>query len=197
MGYTLALRVGSVDQVAAELRRPTLDPAAVRAALARPASRGAVEDPDVDEVLARWPELAAAAAAGVEAGGGDVDGLLATYVHLVVGHLTHWYGALAHTSSGGEDFRARLLPGPVAAAMGADVVQHLVTRDVAGLRASIYPMVGWVSNAELRAVVARGPAAAPVSAGPGSEDDEDAVRTVVAAVERAAAGGLDLFGLYG
>lgn len=196
MGYTLALRVGSVDQVAAELRRPTLDPAAVRAALARLTSRGSVEDPDVDEALARWAELAAAAAAGVEAGGGDVDGLLATYVHLVVGHLTHWYGALAHTSSGGEDFRAGLLPGPVAQAVGADVVQHLVTRELAGLRASTYPMVGWVANVELRAVVERG-IAVPAVTGPGAEDDEDAVRTVVAAVERAGAGGLDLVGLYG
>lgn len=188
MGYTLALRVGSVERVVEELRRPTLTGAEVR--------RGSSADADVEEALARWPELAAAAASGIEAGGGDVDGLLATYVHLVVVHLTHWYGALAHTSSGGEDFRARLLPGPVAQAVGADVVQHLVTRDLAGLRASTYPMVGWVSNAELRVAAARG-LAVPAAGGPGAEDDEAAVRTVVAAVERAASGGLDLVGVYG
>ncbi|MGJ0223656.1 hypothetical protein ACQUZK_09675, partial [Streptococcus pyogenes] len=80
MGYTLALRVGSVERVAEELRRPTLTGTEVR--------RGSSADADVEEALARWPELAAAAASGIEAGGGDVDGLLATYVHLVVVHLT-------------------------------------------------------------------------------------------------------------
>ncbi|MBX9245527.1 hypothetical protein ICW40_12010 [Actinotalea ferrariae] len=190
MGYTLELRAGSVERVAQELRRPTLTAAEVRAR----SGADTRHDDDVEEVLARWPELAGAAAAGIAEGGGDVDGLLATYLHVVVRHLTHWYGAVAHTSSGGEDFRARLLPGPAAVVLGGELVQHLVTRDVAGLRASTYPMVGWASNAELRGAAAVG---LVVPEGDAQQrEDASALWTLVDAVERAAAGGLDLVGVY-
>lgn len=184
MGYTLELRVGSVDAVVAELRTPSLTAADVDEL------RG--DDGVLDDVLDRWAEFARAAADGAAAGGGALDPGMAAYVVAVVHRLTHWYGALGHTSSGGDAFRA-LLAGPATQVLGAELVRALLTRDLAGLTSGEYPFFGWVANAELRTVVERG-LTAP-AAGPGP-DDEEQLRRLVAAVERAANHGLDLFGVY-
>ncbi|UZN02109.1 hypothetical protein [Cellulomonas sp. S1-8] len=185
MGYTLELRAGSVDGVVAELREPTLSGADVAD------QRG--DDDLLDEVVGRWSEFAHAAAQAARAGGGALDAGMASYVVAVVHGTTHWYGALGHSSSGGEDFRA-FLAGPVVQALGGDLVRHLLNRELAGMSSGEYPSVGWVSNAELRAAVAGG---LPDDAGDLGTQDEDGLLQLVAAVRRAAAGGLDLFGVYG
>ena len=184
MGYTLELRVGSVDGVVAELRAPTSTVADVEDQV------GAVGL--LDEVVDRWPEFAQAAAQAAAAGGGALDAGMASYLVAVVHRMTHWYGALGHSSSGGEDFRA-FLAGPATQVLGRELVRHLLNRDLAGMSSGEYPSVGWVSNAELRAAVAGGLPDRPPALAP---EDEEGLLRLVAAVERAAAGGLDLFGVY-
>lgn len=183
MGYTLELRVGSVDAVVAELRAPTLTGADV--------AQNTGFDLD-DEVVERWSELAQAVVRLSAAGGRLPDEQTTDYVMAVLNRMTHWYGALGHSSSGGDEFRA-FLAGPVDETLGGGIVDHLLGRELAGLTQEDYPSVGWVTNAELRAAVARG---LPDDCGHlGPEDEEDLVQ-LIAVVERAAAGGLDLFTVY-
>ncbi|ADG75411.1 hypothetical protein Cfla_2523 [Cellulomonas flavigena DSM 20109] len=184
MGYTLEMRAGSVDDVVAELRSPTVTAADLA---------GRVGGTDLlDEVIDRWSEYAQAAAQAAASGGGALDAGMAAYLVAVVQVRTHWYGALGHSSSGGEDFRA-FLAGPASDVLGRDLVRHLLNRELAGMSSPVYPWVGWVSNAELRAAVARGLPDVPEGLGP---DDEEALSRLVAAVARAASGGLDLLGVY-
>lgn len=184
MGYTLELRAGSVDAVVAELRAPTLGAGDVEG------RRG--DDAVLDAVIDRWSEYARAAAEGAAAGGGALDAGMAAYVVTVVRTLTHWYGALGHTSSGGDEFRA-FLAGAGARVLGGEAVRSLLNRELAGLSSGEYPFLGWVSNAELRAVVAAG---LPEVGDELEPDDEESLHRLVAAVERAAATGLDLFAVY-
>ena len=184
MGYTLELRVGSVAAVDAELRAPGPTGADV--------ADLAGQDELLDEVVDRWPEYARAAAEAAAAGGGVLDAGMASYVVAVVRRATHWYGALGQSSAGGDDFRA-FLAGPASRVLGGDLVRHLVNRELAGMSSGEYPSVGWVDNAELRAAVA---GALPDDAPGLGPEDEDALVQLVAVVRRAAAGGLDLFGVY-
>ncbi|MCC2312769.1 hypothetical protein [Cellulomonas xiejunii] len=183
MGYTLELRVGSVDAVVAELAAPTLTVADVASTIGF--------DLD-DEVVDRWSEIAQGVAQGTATAGGLLDEDSTAYVVAVLHRLTHWYGALVHSSSGGEEFRA-FLAGPADETFGGGLVEHLLGRELAGTTLEDDPSVGWVSNADLRAAVARG---LPDDCGHlGPEDEEDLVQ-LIAMVQRAAAGGLDLFAVY-
>ena len=187
VGYTFELRVGSVDAVATELRAPTLVGAEVAATCGF----------DLDEeVVDRWDELAQDVARRTTSGStwlGDGEDEGATmYVLAVVTTMTHWYGSLAHSSSGGEAFR-EFLEGPADDALGGGLVHDLSGRELAGLLLDVLPSVGWAGNAELRAAVARG---LPDDCGHLGPEDEDDLVQLIACVERAAAGGLDLFAVH-
>jgi len=181
MGYTVELYAISLDRLNAELRAPTLDPAAI----------DAQADID-DEVLQNWSALAGTVADAIGGAGGELVWPLSGYLLRVVQQLGSWYGSFWHTSSGGEEFRSHLLAGSVSAVFGPEVALHLVNRDLLNLSWSDYPMFGWLSNAELRAV--SGVTELP----PGvDEDDHDVVWTLVDAFDRAASTGQDLISIYG
>lgn len=191
MGYTLELWAVSVATVEAELRAPSIDPAALDDEERVPAT-----------VRAAWPELATQIAEVVAAGGGEVAGTLSVYVHSVVRLLGTLYGALDHTSSGGEEFRRRFLPGPVSDRVGADTVRHLLHREIAGLSWGGYPYVGWVSAAEARATAAPATAAPAPADGAGHDlavvaADVAPLRALTRALELAGLRGLDLISVYG
>lgn len=138
MGYTLELWALRVPALEAELASPTIEAAAVEGDDTLPA-----------DVVDRWEDLAGQVAAVVASGGGEVAGLLAVYVHAVVRSLGTHYGALDHTSGGGEEFRRRFLPGPAAARYGHEAVPKLVNRPIAGLSWGDYPLLGWLGTDEL------------------------------------------------
>jgi hypothetical protein len=182
MGYTLELWALSVPALEDELRRPTLDPAAVPA-----------DGRTSAEILASWPALAAQVAEVVAAGGGEVAGTLSAYVHAVVRRLGVPYGALDHTSGGGNEFRRRFLSGVVAPQFGTDVVDHLLHRPIAGLTWADYPFLGWLSATEAQVAVGRA-AGVPVVA---ADADVGPLRDLRLALELVGRRGLDLVSAYG
>jgi hypothetical protein len=166
---------GSVDLVATELTEPS----------------AALPDRLPPEVAERWPVHAAAIAAAITAGGTELDAEHTRHVAFVVRGSTYYYGALNHSSSGREDFRQRFRSG---CRLGHDTIAHLVERPLAGLTWSAYPVIGWLSNAELRAAIA-GPAAGSRTP-PEDADDGEALWTLERAMRRAADHQLDLLTIY-
>lgn len=183
MGYTLELYATRLDAVRAELADPRLTPEATGA-------RPGVDD----EVIARWPELAATVARALTGDGGDVTWPHSGYVRFVVRGLGAWYGSLWHTSSGGREFRSGLLAGSVADLFGEDTARHLVNRPLDQLAWPDVPMLGWLTNAELRPLAATARTSGPAPHTP--EQDADAVWTLIDAVDRAASAGRDLVTVY-
>ncbi|MGH9153887.1 MAG: hypothetical protein ACRD03_16180 [Acidimicrobiales bacterium] len=184
MGYTLELWALRLPALEAELASPTIEAAAVEGDDTLPA-----------EVVERWEDLAGQVAAVVASGGGEVAGLLAVHVHAVVRALGTHYGALDHTSGGGEEFRRRFLPGPAAARYGHEAVARLVNRPIAGLSWGDYPVLGWLGNDELARAVAS--AAAPAGDLDEASEDVGPLDVLGRAMARAAAVGVDLVGAYG
>ena len=180
MGYTVELYAISLDRLVDELRTPTLDPAQIDTR------------PEDDEVLQCWPALAAAIANALAGTGGELSGPLSDYLHLLIRHLGHWYGSLAHTSSGGEQFRTELLGGPVSNLYGRQTATHLLNRERLTLSWTHYPLFGWLTNTELQPLAgADGP---PDGV---SNDDEEALWTLIDIIDRAAHTGQDLITVYG
>jgi hypothetical protein len=184
MGYTLELWALRVRTLEAELASPSIQPAVVEGDDTLPA-----------DVVDRWEDLAGQVAAVVASGGGEVAGLLAVYVHAVVRTLGTHYGALDHTSGGGEEFRRRFLPGPAAARYGHEAVAKLVNRPIAGLSWGDYPVLGWLGADELTRAVE----SAAALAGDLDEASADVAPLDVLdrAMARAAAVGIDLVAAYG
>lgn len=183
MGYTMELWAVPVHALVDELTTPSLGPEAA-----------AADDSFPVDVAQRWSELAAAVAGVIRAGGGEVGGLHAVYVHAVIRTLATHYGSLDHTSLGGDEFRRRFLPGPVADRVGRDFVAALVNRALAGLTWADYPLIGWLSVEELRAAAAQSEAADDTPIAP---EDEEPLWVLVRAVRHAAHVGIDLISVYG
>lgn len=182
MGYTLELWAVRVGDVEAELATPT--------------HRSRADDDTMPEQLwRRWDDLAAAVAAKVASGGAEAGGDEALYVHAVVRALGHHYGALDHTSAGGEEFRRRFLPGPAADVLGRDFVARLVNRPIAGLTWADYPLFGWASAAELREAAAHADAAQ--NRVEVADHNVEPLHMLVRAVRQAARVGIDLVSAYG
>ncbi|MGY4644478.1 hypothetical protein [Cellulomonas sp. URHB0016] len=188
MGYTWELRVTALDEVLDELRHPTLRPDALSELDAL--NLGA-------EAIGRWDELARTVAQAIGSGGGELTWPLSGYVHAVLRHRSRWYGAVGHSSSGGDDFRTGFLAGTAATTLGPELVGALANRPIAGLSTDGYPMFGWASNAELRSAVAAGLTVPDdLEDDPATADDVESLWTVVDVIERAAATGQDLVTLY-
>lgn len=168
-------------------------PGAVRTALSSPSALPpAVDMPD--ETRDSWFDLAPVVAGAVASGGGRLVAEYAHFVAAVVRSAGHHYGSLEHTSSGGEEFRRRFLPGPAATRYGHDAVAHLVSRDLAGLTWEEYPRLGHLTAAEVAEVAAAitGPPAIgdhPEDAGP--------LAVLDGALTRTARFGGELHGIYG
>jgi hypothetical protein len=182
VGYTLELWAGSVDEIVGELRSPTNDGDAL--------ARAGVPD----EVRRRWEQDAAVVAAALAAGGAVLDEEQSVHVGFVVRLAGHHYGALAHSSSGGDEFRRRFLPGPAARRFGFDAMAHLVNRPLAGLSWSAFPVIGWLDRAELREAAAASRSEPWVD--PDDDEDAEPLSTLDRAIGRASDLGLDLFGVY-
>ena len=182
MGYTLELWALAMASLEAELTTPGIE-----------AERVAGDDSLPAEVAGRWPELAGQVAGVVASGGGEVAGTLAVYVHAVVRVMGTHYGALDHTSGGGDEFRRRFLPGPAADRFGKDAIAKLVNRPIAGLSWGDYPVLGWLSADEL---------AQAVGSATGRREDEASadvapLDALGRAMARAAAVHVDLVAAYG
>lgn len=184
MGYTLELWALPVSRLEAELRAPTLDPVALA---------GDARLPDV--VRAAWSGHAAQIAEVVAAGGGEIAGTLSVHVHAVVRLLGTHYGALDHTSGGGDEFRRRFLPGPASDRVGPEVVANLLHRPIAGVTWADYPFLGWVSATEARAAAERARAATDVA--PPTPADVAPLRALTRALDLAGGRDLDLVSVYG
>lgn len=90
-----------------------------RARASDPGPASAADDDALPDGLAeRWPDLARQVADVIASGGREIAGTLSVYVHAVVRSMGTHYGALEHTSNGGEEFRRRFLPGPAADRFG-------------------------------------------------------------------------------
>lgn len=181
MGYTLELWALPVADLEAELAHPTLDPALA-----------ADDDTLPDGLAERWPDLARQVADVIASGGGEIAGMLSVYVHAVVRSMGTHYGALDHTSNGGEEFRRRFLPGPAAARFGRQAVARLLNRPIASLSWGDYPTLGWLGADEAAQAAAR-----PAPPGDVASADVRPLRTLERAVGRAGALGVDLVGAYG
>lgn len=189
MGYTLELRAVSLDQLVGELISPSLSPAEISA---RPDDEGELE------VLRCWSELAAEAAALIQSGGGEVAWPLSGYLQLLTRHFGRWFGALPHTSSGGDQFRDWFLPGLASATLGDELIHYLTGRPLVGLVWVEYPMFGWATNAELRKALLRGlgPLDNSEELDLNTADSVEAVWALVDAVTQMATNELDLVTIY-
>lgn len=153
--------------------------------------------PDVpmpDETRETWAQLAGTVGHALRQGGGRLVPEYSLYVASVVRAVGHYYGSLAHSSSGGETFRRRFLAGPAAAPYGRDAVSRLFVRDLGGLIWEEYPTFGHLTAPEVAAVaeqVRRGPPQSP------DPDDVGQLLVLDGALTRAARFGLELHVIYG
>jgi hypothetical protein len=141
MGYAAELWAVDPARVVDELTTPTLTPDHADTDLTDP------------EVVERWDECAAMVRDAIAEGGAQVAGALAAYVHVVLKTTGHFYGALDHTSAGGDEFRDDLLAGTFAATYGETAAAHLTLRSVAGLTWFDRPWFGWLDATEVRAAL--------------------------------------------
>jgi hypothetical protein len=129
-------------------------------------------------------------------GSGPADEEQADAVVTAVEELGTPLGTLEHSAGGGKWFREQFMRGPVAEALGLDLVNHLLDRPINGFTWDHYPCFGWADNAELRAALTR---LEKLGAKVRSEldgDDLAMLDTIVHAVRQAVAGGKDLVTVY-
>jgi hypothetical protein len=178
VGYGIELYATDIDTVIAELTTPTLNPDEI--------------DDDtglIDDLHDNWTSLADTIAAAIADGGGEAGGDLALYVQAVVRASGHFYGSLAHTSSGGDEFRSEYLPGPVAARFGRNTIVRLINRELAGITWADYPLIGYLTPNEL--------ADAITHADTNSDDIDADLNTLDAAFRRAHRFNLAIISIYG
>ena len=102
--------------------------------------------------------------------------------------------SVEHSSAAGEWFEDKVIGGPVAERLGADLAEHLLSRPLAGLVWNEFPSVGWVRNAEIRAALtdkARADVPDP------DTDEGEVVQTIIDALVRVMESGQDLVTYYG
>jgi hypothetical protein len=127
---------------------------------------------------------------------GPADGALAEAVVAAIGELGRPIGSVDHSSSGGDWFRDEIIAGPVAEVLGDELAGHLLSRPLNGITWPEYPGVGWATNPELRAAVARADEREDDVAGRLDSDDAELLETIVGAVRSAADSGSDLVTTY-
>jgi hypothetical protein len=128
-----------------------------------------------------------------DAGGGQPTPEVAAAVARTALALGEEVGRTGHASSGGDWFREELFEGVLAGLLGADVADHLLSRDLEGIVWNDYPMVGWVLADEFAEAVAKAGDDRP---GDLDEDDAEVVEDVLAALRAAAEAGQDVVTVY-
>ncbi|KAH6617366.1 hypothetical protein F5144DRAFT_391357 [Chaetomium tenue] len=128
-----------------------------------------------------------------DAGSGEQTPEVATAVMHTALAMGTEVGATGHAGAGGEWFR-KVFEGVLSRVLGADLAEHLLSRDIEGIVWNDYPMVGWVLNGELREGPSR-PCGARLN--DMEEDEAEVVDVVLAALIAAAEAGEDLVTIYG
>lgn len=128
-----------------------------------------------------------------DGGGGQPTPEVAETVARTALELGEEVGRTGHSSAGGDWFREELFDGVLAGLLGADLADHLLSRNLEGIVWNDYPMVGWVSAGELAESLAGAGADVPDDL---DEDDAEVVGDVLAALRAAADAGQDVVTVY-
>ena len=128
-----------------------------------------------------------------DAGGGEPTPEVAAAVARTALEMGVEAGRNSHASSGGEWFREELFDGVLAGLLGADVADHLLSRNLEGIVWNDYPMVGFVLAGELAEALAKAGDDRP---GDLDEDDAEMVDDVLAALRKVAGAGQDVVTVY-
>jgi hypothetical protein len=128
-----------------------------------------------------------------EAGGGEPTREVADAVVRTALAMGEEVGRTGHSSAGGDWFREELFDGVLAGLLGADVADHLLSRNFEGIAWTDYPMVGFVPAEELAEALAKAGDDRP---GDLDEDDAEVIDDVLAALRKAAAAGQDVVTVY-
>ncbi|MDS0134876.1 MULTISPECIES: hypothetical protein [unclassified Amycolatopsis] len=128
-----------------------------------------------------------------DAGGGEPTPEVADVVARTAMELGEEVGRTGHSSSGGDRFREELFDGVLAGLLGADVADHLISRNFEGIVWYDYPMVGFVLAGELEEAFAKAGDDRP---GDLDEDDAEVIDDVLAALRKAAGAGQDVVTVY-
>ncbi|WP_410615013.1 hypothetical protein [Amycolatopsis sp. lyj-109] len=129
-----------------------------------------------------------------DAGGGEPPPEVADAVVRTALELGEEAGRTGHSSAGGDRFREELFDGVLAGLLGADVADHLLSRNFEGIVWYDYPMVGFVPADELAEALAKAGEARP---GDLDEDDAQVIDAVLAALRKVAEAGQDVVTVYG
>ena len=128
-----------------------------------------------------------------DAGGGEPTPEVAnTIVHTALA-MGAEVGATGHATAGGEWFREEVFGEVLGPVLGADLVDHLLSRELEGIVWNDYPMVGWVLNGELREGLTRVSGSQFLDL---EEDEVEVVEAVLAALRAAVEGEKDLVTVY-
>ncbi|MEV6447929.1 hypothetical protein [Amycolatopsis sp. NPDC051716] len=128
-----------------------------------------------------------------EAGGGEPTPEVADAVVRTALAMGEEAGRTGHTSAGGDRFREELFDGVLAGLLGADVADHLLSRNLEGIVWTDYPMVGFVLADELAEALAKAGDERP---GDLDEDDAEVVDAVLTALRKVAGAGQDVITVY-
>ncbi|MET8851858.1 hypothetical protein [Amycolatopsis sp. NPDC004625] len=134
-----------------------------------------------------------AVAAFRDAGGGEPTPEVADAVARTALAMGEEAGRTGHASAGGDWFREELFDGVLAGLLGADVADHLLSRNLEGIVWNDYPMVGFVLADELEEALAKAGDERP---GDLDEDDAEVLDEVFAALRKVAAAGQDVVTVY-
>ena len=168
MGYILELRAGTISKTETALKQ----------------SEG--------EAAETNPELAELVAQTISAGEPHtIAPDIATYVVEVIQETSWWWGSIQHSSSGGITFRTEISE-ELADPFGRDFIVNWVNRPLLGLHTTDHPLIGWVTNNEIRNAVNR----SKNRELPEQPDQSELLRTLIPILERAIEHDLDLWGLY-
>ncbi|MGW3992069.1 hypothetical protein [Amycolatopsis sp. NPDC004772] len=128
-----------------------------------------------------------------DAGGGEPTPEVADAVARTAMELGEEVGRTGHSSAGGDRFREEVFDGVLAGLLGADVADHLLSRNLEGIVWYDYPMVGFVLAGELEEALAKAGDERP---GDLDEDDAEVIDDVLAALRKAARAGQDVVTVY-
>ncbi|ADJ46996.1 hypothetical protein AMES_5171 [Amycolatopsis mediterranei S699] len=128
-----------------------------------------------------------------DAGGGEPTPEVADTVARTALAMGEEAGRTGHSSAGGDRFREELFDGVLAGLLGADVADHLLSRNLEGIVWTDYPMVGFVLAGELAEALAKAGDDRP---GDLDEDDAEVIDAVLAALRKVADAGQDVVTVY-
>ncbi|MEV5720794.1 hypothetical protein AB0L41_43605 [Amycolatopsis mediterranei] len=128
-----------------------------------------------------------------DAGGGEPTPEVAGAVARTALAMGEEAGRTGHSSAGGDRFREELFDGVLAGLLGADVADHLLSRNLEGIVWNDYPMVGFVLADELAEALAKTGDDRPDDL---DEDDAEVIDAVLAALRKVADAGQDVVTVY-